>query len=89
MRCDDCAPEFGCWNDSQPCRKRPLPRATGSAASYDLYWPCACVKRDRKGRMTALKVNSHNVSRCRVCGAKRDLPNTPNAEGVATPQLHG
>lgn len=24
MKCGDCAPEFGCWNGSQPCQKKPL-----------------------------------------------------------------
>lgn len=39
-RCDDCAPEFGCWNNgAEPCRKEPLPEpvSIGTAA---LPQPC-------------------------------------------------
>jgi hypothetical protein len=35
-------------------------------------WPCACVKRDRKGRMTHIRLNAPEVERCRRCGATRD-----------------
>lgn len=34
-------------------------------------WPCACVKRDAQGALTAIKVHSYSVKRCRTCGAER------------------
>ena len=27
-RCEDCAPEFGCWDGGEPCYKRPLVKST-------------------------------------------------------------
>lgn len=36
------------------------------------YWVCACVKRDRKGRMTHIKENHRSVAKCRRCGCTRD-----------------
>lgn len=35
------------------------------------YWPCGCVKR-RNGVMTHIRLNSPKLSKCRVCGCKRD-----------------
>lgn len=35
------------------------------------YWVCACVRRDRSGRMTGLKFNHPDVKRCRKCGSER------------------
>ena len=32
-------------------------------------WVCACVKRDRKGQMTHLKVHDRSVVKCRQCGS--------------------
>lgn len=31
------------------------------------YWACACVKRDSKGNMKAIKLNPPSSKRCRVC----------------------
>lgn len=33
IRCDECAPEFGCWNFTQKCRKYPDPTAPRVEAS--------------------------------------------------------
>jgi hypothetical protein len=33
------------------------------------YWPCACVKRDRDGNWTHIKLNHPSLKRCKVCGA--------------------
>jgi hypothetical protein len=35
------------------------------------YWPCACVKRDRAGNMTHIKLNHNSVPKCRKCKATR------------------
>lgn len=42
MKCEDCSPDFGCWNGSEPCRKRPLPRVSGYACA------CGSTKFERK-----------------------------------------
>lgn len=34
-------------------------------------WPCACVRRDRSGNMTHIKINAARVKQCRKCGSKR------------------
>lgn len=34
-------------------------------------WPCACVKRDRKGNLTHIRVNDASVRKCRDCGSVR------------------
>ncbi len=31
MRCDDCAPGFGCWDGSKPCQKKPIAKPPVSA----------------------------------------------------------
>lgn len=35
------------------------------------WWPCACVKRDRRGVMKAIKFHPGTTKRCRVCKAER------------------
>lgn len=35
------------------------------------YWPCACVKRNRDGLMTHIKLLPPTERKCRVCGAIR------------------
>ena len=43
------------------------------------WWVCACVKRDKAGRMKAIKRHSPQTKRCRVCGcSKSDV--TPTAK---------
>lgn len=37
----------------------------------DRYWPCACVKRNRKGLMTAIKCHHPSVAKCGKCGSLR------------------
>ena len=32
-------------------------------------WPCACVKRNRQGFLSHIKINHVSVTRCRKCGA--------------------
>ena len=41
------------------------------AMSTEVTWPCACVKRDRKGNMTHIKLHSEKSRSCKKCGAKR------------------
>jgi len=36
------------------------------------YWPCACVKRDRKRHMTHIKAHHPSVQKCRVCGCTKE-----------------
>jgi hypothetical protein len=45
------------------------------------YWPCACVKRDKAGNMSHIKLHHKSKSECRVCGATR-----ANAELFASRQ---
>lgn len=35
------------------------------------YWPCACVKRDRRGNLIAIMGHHQSVKRCRKCKAQR------------------
>ena len=35
------------------------------------YWPCACVKRDRRGVMTHIKLLPPNIRKCNVCKCRR------------------
>lgn len=37
----------------------------------DGYWPCACVKRDRKGNMTHIKMHPPTAKKCKTCDATR------------------
>lgn len=43
----------------------PDPIAPGS------MWPCACVKRNRAGKMTHLKMHPFEHLRCRICRVQR------------------
>jgi hypothetical protein len=38
--CDDCAPDFGCWEDKEPCRKVPADRVChcGPERGLDKVW---------------------------------------------------
>lgn len=36
------------------------------------YWPCACVRRDRRGRLTHVKLQPDSVAECRSCHATRE-----------------
>lgn len=38
-------------------------------------WPCACQKRDRRGKLTHVRVHPQTVERCGACGATRDAQN--------------
>ena len=40
---------------------------------YDESWPCACVKRDAKGKATHIKLNAPLVKRCRKCGCTKQI----------------
>lgn len=35
------------------------------------YWVCACVRRDKRGNMTAIKMNPPMSKRCRACGTTK------------------
>ncbi len=35
-------------------------------------WACACVKRDRAGRLTHICINDATLDRCSRCGATRE-----------------
>lgn len=37
----------------------------------DEDWPCACVKRDGAGQMTAIRINAHALPFCTKCGVRR------------------
>ncbi len=34
------------------------------------WWACACVKRDRKGKMSHIKLHPPTTRKCKTCGAK-------------------
>jgi hypothetical protein len=36
-----------------------------------LHWPCACVKRNSKGKMTHIKLNPPAMRVCSACKCKR------------------
>lgn len=38
------------------------------------YWPCACVKRDKKGNLSKIKFNPPSRKRCSVCKSTRPEP---------------
>lgn len=38
------------------------------------YWPCACVKRDKDGRMTHIKLQSAKRKHCPKCKSVRPRP---------------
>ena len=48
-------------------KRKPTPE------EVERMWPCACVKRDRRGNMTAIKLHSPFVKKCRACGVLRDV----------------
>jgi hypothetical protein len=35
------------------------------------YWPCACIKRNRKGELTHIKAHPPSRKKCRKCGATK------------------
>lgn len=35
------------------------------------YWACACVKRDKDGKLKAIKLNPNSRFSCRVCGSRK------------------
>lgn len=35
------------------------------------YWPCACVKRDKAGTMSHIKLNPPRCRVCRTCKCKK------------------
>lgn len=44
------------------------------APKRDDWWPCACVKRTRKGRMSHIKLHHPSAKKCRACGCtKKDI----------------
>jgi len=45
--------------------------SNGSAATTKTHWACACVKRDRDGKLSAIKLHSQRHVWCPTCGAKR------------------
>jgi hypothetical protein len=39
------------------------------------YWPCACVKRDRRTKqLTHIRTNHPTVRKCPKCGCERPTP---------------
>jgi hypothetical protein len=34
-------------------------------------WPCACVRRGKRGNLEAIRIQSFGQARCRSCGARR------------------
>ena len=49
----------------------------------DDMWPCACVKRDRKGVMKAIKMHTATTSKCRVCGCTKDQSDAIGNSNIA------
>ncbi len=39
-----------------------------SEVTPETHWPCACVKRERNGKMKAIKLHPLAVKYCRECG---------------------
>lgn len=35
-------------------------------------WPCACVKRERGGRMSHIKLHHPDIRECKKCGCTKD-----------------
>jgi hypothetical protein len=50
------------------------------------YWPCACVKRDRAGKMKAIKMIHNSKTKCRKCGCTKP---DPAAKDAATGKTEG
>ena len=53
-----------------------------SKANTDGYWPCACVKRNRAGNMTHIKLNHPLLKSCAKCKAKRPPAGWNSSRGV-------
>jgi hypothetical protein len=49
--------------------------------SKDDYWACACVKRDRRGNMKAIKLHHPAQEKCRTCGCTKPPPEAAEAGG--------
>ena len=45
---------------------------TSAEAEHFGWWVCACVKRDRTGRLTHLKMNAPTVTVCRKCRCTKE-----------------
>ena len=56
----------------------PLPVPTGSMA-LGSRWACACVRRDRHGKIKAIKLHPMTTKSCRVCGSKQFIGKPSNA----------
>lgn len=50
------------------------------------YWPCACVKRNRTGKMTHIKLLPPEKERCRVCGCTKAAADEIAARIAANPK---
>ncbi len=49
-----------------------IPMPTTEDVIHKDDWPCACVKRNRRGLMTHIKLNHPTLRRCRKCGCTRE-----------------
>jgi hypothetical protein len=45
---------------------------------FDKWWPCACVRRNRKGQITGIKMHPPKTLTCRVCGCSQRPSHKPN-----------
>ncbi len=45
------------------------------------YWPCACVRRDKDGNLSRIKMNPPHRRVCSVCKAKRPAREAAATEG--------
>lgn len=60
------------------------------------YWLCACVKRNRSGVMTHLKMNHPSVEHCEVCNTtqaeskriEQEVKGAPCDESAGVPETH-
>ena len=61
----------------------PLPGPT-VPVTLDRQWACACVRRDRRGKIKAIKLHPMTTKSCKVCGSKQFInpPNTERSHGA-------
>ena len=45
------------------------------------WWPCACVKRDKSGRMTHIALHNPSEKSCKKCKCKRPPASACKAVG--------
>ena len=52
-------------------QKAPKVVSPPSRITPETHWACSCVRRDRAGKIKAIKLHPMTTKSCRVCGSKQ------------------